>query len=189
MPPLTLTVPAYAFPEPALVRDEITFRPVVDTDASAYLAGTREDLTARFAWRHPFLDLDAARDWIGVRLPDLMEAGEAIVFGLATAGLPLAGSVMLIDTDWTERRAEVGFWLVPEARGTGIAWRAVDTLCEWAFSLGLERLTALCLPDNVAAHVTVERAAFEREGVLRGFESDGNGGRNDMVCFGRLPQR
>ena len=36
-----------------------------------------------------------------------------------------AGAATLHALDWRHRRGEVGFWLVPHARGRGLARRAV----------------------------------------------------------------
>jgi RimJ/RimL family protein N-acetyltransferase len=63
---------------------------------------------------------------------------------------------------------------------------SVGAICDWGFTLGLERITALCVPANEAAHRVVERCGFVREGTLRGFERNDDGTRKDVVSFGRL---
>jgi ribosomal-protein-alanine N-acetyltransferase len=175
----------FTYPDAPLTDGEIVLRPLVEADAPAHYAGTDDPLVKRFAFRRPFVDEADTRAWVR-RLPGRMAAGEAIVFAVAAPGVELAGGVMLIRTDWEQRSSEVGFWLAAHARGQGVARRAVELLCPWAFTLGLERLSALCLPDNEAAHRVVERAGFRREGTLRGLERRHDGGRNDLVSFGRL---
>ena len=59
----------------------------------------------------------------------------------------------------------VGYWLLPEARGRGLATRAVRLVCEWAFSdIGLPKLRLQTEPDNLASQRVAERAGFRRQG-------------------------
>jgi RimJ/RimL family protein N-acetyltransferase len=54
----------------------------------------------------------------------------------------------------------------PEARGRGIAPRALRLAGDWALNeLGLERVIAEAAPDNEASIRAIEKAGFEREGV------------------------
>lgn len=84
-------------------------------------------------------------------------------------------------------RASVGYWLLPEARGKGLATRAVRLISRWALrELGLPRLGLFTEPWNVDSQRVAERAGFQREGVLRSWtEIDGR--RRDYVSFSLLP--
>jgi [ribosomal protein S5]-alanine N-acetyltransferase len=63
------------------------------------------------------------------------------------------------------RRGSVGYWLLPDARGQGLATRAVRLISRWAFEdLGLARLQLLAEPWNVASQRVAERSGFQREG-------------------------
>jgi RimJ/RimL family protein N-acetyltransferase len=65
-------------------------------------------------------------------------------------------------------RAEVGFWLVPAARGRGIGNAAVAAACEWAFERWqLNRIEMTTLPDNAGALALAAKLGFTREGLLR----------------------
>jgi RimJ/RimL family protein N-acetyltransferase len=66
------------------------------------------------------------------------------------------------------RRAEVGFWLAPWARGRGIGSAAVRAACEWAFdNWDLNRIEMTTLPDNEASQALARKIGFTREGLLR----------------------
>ena len=66
------------------------------------------------------------------------------------------------------RRAEIGFWLVPGARGRGIGTAAVAAACGWAFEhFGLVRIEMTTLPDNEASLGLARKVGFQREGLLR----------------------
>jgi RimJ/RimL family protein N-acetyltransferase len=63
----------------------------------------------------------------------------------------------------------VGYWLLPIARGRGLATRAVLLLSSWALSdLGLARLRLLTEPANKLSQQVAERSGFGRVGILAG---------------------
>jgi ribosomal-protein-alanine N-acetyltransferase len=66
------------------------------------------------------------------------------------------------------RRAEVGFWLAPWARGRGVGSSAVRAACEWAFERwNLNRIEMTTLPDNEGSLALARKLGFRREGLLR----------------------
>jgi RimJ/RimL family protein N-acetyltransferase len=82
---------------------------------------------------------------------------------------------------------EVGFLLAEEARGRGVATRAVGLLVDWSFrELGMERVQGLVRPDNPRSAKVFERLGFRREGLLRGYRA-GEAGREDRVLSSVLP--
>jgi RimJ/RimL family protein N-acetyltransferase len=99
----------------------------------------------------------------------------------------LLGSISLMRFAWEERRAEVGYWLVADARGQGHATRATRLICDWGFqALGLERIALLAASGNRDSQQVAVRAGFTREATLRSHTA-GHGRRDDMVAFARLP--
>jgi len=82
-------------------------------------------------------------------------------------------------------RASVGYWVLPEARGHGIATHAVRLLARHAFAkLEIARLELTWGPTT---SLPARRRAlrFTREGVLRGHVPY-RGGRRDTVMFSLL---
>ena len=76
------------------------------------------------------------------------------------------GEVGLHHVDAAARRAEVGYWLSPEARGRGAMQRALRLLLAWAFeTLGLERVDWSAVADNAASRATAEAVGFRYEGL------------------------
>lgn len=64
------------------------------------------------------------------------------------------------------QEAEIGYWLVPEARGHGLATGATALLAAWGFeNLGLERIEFAILPENVASQGVAERVGAKPEGI------------------------
>lgn len=69
----------------------------------------------------------------------------------------------------TPKRAIVGYRVLPEWRGQGVATAALKLASEWAFEMAPElvRLEAWIVPGNDASVVVAERAGYTRESVAR----------------------
>jgi ribosomal-protein-alanine N-acetyltransferase len=81
---------------------------------------------------------------------------------------------------------ELGYLVGPEARGRGVATRALALLVAYAFAeLGMARIQALVHPDNPASGRVLERLGFQREGLLRDYRA-GEHGREDRVIYSLL---
>jgi RimJ/RimL family protein N-acetyltransferase len=66
---------------------------------------------------------------------------------------------------------EIGIALLPEWRGRGIGWRAQAMLCDYLFHhTPAERIEARTHVENIAEHKALEKAGFQREGLLRSAE-------------------
>ncbi len=94
---------------------------------------------------------------------------------------------------WRDRmdagRASAGYWLLPAARGRGLASRAVAALARWGLEeLGLARVELHIEPWNTASLRVAERAGFEREGLLRSY-LELNGRRRDLVVWSVVAAR
>ena len=99
---------------------------------------------------------------------------------------PFLGHVMLHTLAWRHKRAEIGYWLVPSARGRGVGRTAVSLLVEWAFEeLDLERLEITTTPDNGPARALAASLGFTEEGIMiaRNLE---RGRRVDVMILARL---
>jgi RimJ/RimL family protein N-acetyltransferase len=97
------------------------------------------------------------------------------------------GEVNAHHFDWDHARAELGIWLAPQARGRGIAPRALRLASAWLFdACRLERVQLLTSPENEAMLRAARRAGFVQEGVLRRYAIE-RGARVDVVVLSRLP--
>ncbi len=84
-------------------------------------------------------------------------------------------------------RCHAGYWLAAEARGRGLATRAMRLLCEYAFAeLGVLRIELWIEPENTASVAVAERVGFEREGLMRSFMPIRDM-RRDMLMYSLLP--
>lgn len=83
---------------------------------------------------------------------------------------------------------EVGYWMKREARGRGLATRALGLVSHWA--LGERRLARFQLRadvENVASQRVAEKAGFVREGVLRS-SLELKGERRDVIMYSLVPE-
>jgi [ribosomal protein S5]-alanine N-acetyltransferase len=76
------------------------------------------------------------------------------------------GNVNLAALDGRGGEAEVGYWLVPEARGRGLVTAAASLLIDWGLrEHGLERIEFAILPENLASQRVAERLGATPEGI------------------------
>ena len=117
------------------------------------------------------------------------ERGAGYSFAIAESISDRAiGQIGLWLASISEGRASVGYWIARSARGRGAAGFAVKAVAWWAHhQLEVPRLELCVEPWNTASIRTAERAGFQREGLLRGWQEVG-GERKDMFMYGRLSE-
>lgn len=82
-----------------------------------------------------------------------------------------------------EEVASLAVAVFPEARGRGVATRALRLGALWGLrDLGLARVVAEAAADNQASIRAIEKAGFHREGTLRA-HCKTQGKRHDCVMF------
>jgi len=120
-------------------------------------------------------------------LPALVESGRLLPLAAVDADTgELIGAGMLHHLDAERKIVELGYWVLPHARGRGIATTIARRVAEHAFSLGVARVAAYVNVGNTASERVVERAGFTREGVVRSMPRP-DGGRVDKTLFSLLP--
>ncbi len=171
-------------PEPALSDGGLVLRAWEEQDVLVVLAAGLDEVVSRYRYSLP-RTADAARSWITATQTQRL-AGERLELAITERGTPV-GSVALAEI--AHRNAMVRYWLLPEARGRGLATRAVRLLAGWTFStLGLERLAAYTELENRASAAVLERNGFVEEGRLRRHSASRDGERVDVLLFGLLPE-
>jgi RimJ/RimL family protein N-acetyltransferase len=99
----------------------------------------------------------------------------------------LLGSISLHSIDADQGDAEIGYWIVPAARGRGLASSVVDAVCRWAFeTLPVDRIELCHAVENAASGRVAEKAGFRQEGRLRRSFRYGDGVKHDELLWSRL---
>ncbi len=87
---------------------------------------------------------------------------------------------------WVADNVQLGYWVKREARGRGVATRALILLSRWAFAeLGVARVQLLTEPENRASQRVAEKAGFRREALLRSYV-ELKGTRRDVYMYALL---
>jgi [ribosomal protein S5]-alanine N-acetyltransferase len=174
-------------PVPALADEVVALRLWRESDVPAQLEAFKDPWFLRFSDWAPGTEAEA-RTYLAEH-EQARRRREQIEFALVEPNDDnvILGGSSLNTIDLRQGRAAVGFWLAPVARGRGVATRAVQLICRWAFDdLQLSRLELTCGPDNRASQRVAERCGFTREGVLRSHVPF-KGARRDTVMFSLLP--
>ena len=131
----------------------------------------------------PPVDADTLRAMLREQLPLLRERGLLAPYVIedTDTGRILGGANLRL-FDPMRDTVELGYWLFVDARGRGVATRAVRALVEDSHSRGVVRVEAHVRLGNIASERVLERAGFEREGVKRKLLRHG-GARVDATLF------
>jgi [ribosomal protein S5]-alanine N-acetyltransferase len=122
----------------------------------------------------------------GTTVPTIFTPTEGLAFihrqwSRAENGEGVSQAVVEVDSDravgliWVGLRPQrhvggLGYWIVPSARGRGVATAAVRLVVPWALkALRLQRLEAWVKPNNLPSQRVLRGAGFQQEGRLRNF--------------------
>jgi RimJ/RimL family protein N-acetyltransferase len=107
-------------------------------------------------------------------------------FAIEHGGEAVGGVGFLVGRDIARISAEMGYWLAEEFWGRGFASRAVTAMSDWAFdNYRLTRIFAMAFAHNAASIRVLEKAGFEREGLLRR-SAIKNGVVLDQILFAKV---
>lgn len=86
-----------------------------------------------------------------------------------------AGLVGFKDTDWINRKTEIGYWLIENLQGKGIITSCVYKLVKYSFEkLGLNRIQIKAAIGNTKSAAIPKRLGFQFEGIERAGELHNN---------------
>jgi RimJ/RimL family protein N-acetyltransferase len=163
----------------------LVLRPWRAADAPVVLEAYRDPAIQQWNLR-AFGSLEEAGDWIGQwggRWRAERDGCWAVTDG---AGVVL-GRVALREIRLADGVAECTYWVLPAARGRGVATAATVAVARWAVDeLGLHRLFLLHSTANPASCRVAAKAGFALEGTLRSAMRHPDGW-HDMHLHGRVP--
>jgi [ribosomal protein S5]-alanine N-acetyltransferase len=119
----------------------------------------------------PTVDAAQFRRTVASRPPELTPNAvgrfEWLIYFNGAARNEPVGWVSLRIADHSPTNAEIGYSVVSECRGHGIATEAVAAILIEAFETARLRLVkAYCVPDNAPSRQVLARSGFEDDGVL-----------------------
>lgn len=168
--------------QPTLRTGDLRIRPWEPADGPAVQAAYEDPTIQRWHGEH-LSDAEAATyasDWAGLWKTE-RRAGWMIVRDDV-----LVGRITLTRLVLESGQGEVTYWVLPGARGAGVAPRAVEAVTAWAFGeIGFHRIELVHSTQNTASCRVATKSGFTLEVTLRrqGLHADGW---HDMHLHARL---
>ena len=117
------------------------------------------------------------------RAAEQWSSGAAAPFVIAAAADDRPLGLLSLQFGGDDEAATLAVSVFPEARGRGVAAKALRLGAVWGLrELGLARVAAEAAADNHASIRAIEKAGFQREGTLRA-HCKTHGERHDCVMF------
>lgn len=171
-----------------LASDGLVLRPWRDSDLPVLERGLRDPEYRRFSGAHaPTPDAAGARGYLDARRAGWRN-GNAASFAVTDPDTgAVLGHIGLGGIDAVHRGGRLGYWVLPPARGRGVASRSVRLVTRWAFAdVGLHRLELGHAVANRASCKVAENAGYPLEGTLREAMLDSAGVPRDIHLHARL---
>ena len=151
--------------QPRLPFGELTLRPWLLSDVAGLVRAYADPDIHR--WHARSLTLADAESWIDHEL-DRWGQERGGSWAITRDDL-LIGRIGIGVVSLEEACAGISYWVLPEARGRGVATRAIGAVADWAFdAVDFHRLELDHSTQNPASCRVAMKAGFVPEGTLRG---------------------
>jgi RimJ/RimL family protein N-acetyltransferase len=152
---------------PTLRDGGLVLRPKVPGDADALTAACQDPEIQRWTFvPSPYTRADADH-YIALSEQEAAAGTAVHLVAVDAEDGRVLGSFSIMELDREPGYGEIGYWVAAEARGRGIATRAVRLLTDWGRAeLGLTRLEILPHKDNEASKRVAEKAGYRDTGQL-----------------------
>jgi ribosomal-protein-alanine N-acetyltransferase len=166
MPYLVPPAMPIGFPidQPVVTADDLVLRPFTRDDVPGVVEAYTDPDIQR--WNLRSLNPSEAAEWIDASSRSWRDGTGGMWAVTSAASGALLGRVSIRGVDPQSGYAEVGYWVLPSARGKGVAPRACVALSDWAFGY-LHRLELCHSVHNGPSCRVAEKAGFVLEGTLR----------------------
>jgi [ribosomal protein S5]-alanine N-acetyltransferase len=168
--------------QPSLEAGELVLRPWRAADADGVVEAYEDPEIRR--WHVRSMTREEAAAWVA-SWPERWRAETGAGWAIESEGV-LVGRIGLRTLDLAAGRGEAAYWVLPAARGRGVATRALAAVTDWALNdVGLQRVELEHSTANPASCRVAHRAGYALEGTKRrqGLHADGW---HDMHLHARL---
>ncbi|MEH6944480.1 GNAT family N-acetyltransferase, partial [Bacillus sp. JJ722] len=152
---------------PILETERLTFRELVEDDASVILNCFSNAEVLRFYGQKPLSSIDQVKQIISNFSTNYNDK-RGIKWGIEhkETGV-IIGTIGIQEWSLEHKRAEISYALFPEKWGSGYASEAVKKIISYGFEeLGLERIGAVVFIENSASNKLLTKLGFVKEGIL-----------------------
>jgi [ribosomal protein S5]-alanine N-acetyltransferase len=160
---------------PVLKGNKVTLRPPVRGDFRewARLRGASRDFLEPWepSWAPDELEWAAWRQRLSRYRHEFAQGTAMSFLVFENAGGRLAGGLSMGNIRrGVAQSAQIGYWMGETHAGKGYMGEAIRLILEHGFStMRLNRIEAACIPDNERSIRVLEKAGFQREGLLRSY--------------------
>ncbi|MGW4606810.1 GNAT family N-acetyltransferase [Streptomyces sp. NPDC004532] len=153
-------------------------------DVPAFLSAYEDHEIRRWHTRRPCTETQV-REWFDAYRLE-WEREEGGHWAITRDGLEVLGRIALRGFDFDDGIAGVAYWVLPAARGAGVASRAVSALTAWALNeIGFHRLQLDHSTRNHASCRVATKSGYLLEGTKRSAALHDDG-RHDMHLHARI---
>ena len=186
-PPIIRSGSLAASPQPALSADQgLRLRPWEAADAPTFLAAYQDNEIRRWHTRRPSPSSEArVLEWFEAYRRDwATERGGH--WAVTRDGGEVLGRIAMRGWDFDDGIAGIAYWVLPAARGAGVATGAVKALTAWAMGeIGFQRLHLEHSTRNEGSCRVAVKSGFLLEGTKRSAAVHDDG-RHDMHLHARI---
>lgn len=169
-----------------LATRRLQLREIVQSDIHGIFRGLSHPQVIRY-YGVSYATLEATQEQMDWYREQLLER-TGIWWGICRPDAPheLLGACGYNDWERDHRRAELGYWLLPQHWRNGIMRESLEAVIAYGFAaMDLHRIEAVVDTDNGASSGLLRRLGFTHEGVRRECELH-NGRYLSLDCFGLL---
>ena len=172
-------------PQPVLPAAQgLLLRPWESADAPTFLSAYQDDEIRRWHTRRPSTEAHV-REWFDAYRRD-WEHEKGGHWAVARADGEVLGRIALRGLDFDDGVAGAAYWVLPAARGVGVASNALKALTVWALEeIGFHRLELDHSTRNDASCRVATKSGYLLEGTKRSAAVHDDG-RHDMHLHARV---
>ncbi|MFD4139629.1 GNAT family N-acetyltransferase [Streptomyces sp. NPDC058572] len=162
----------------------LLLRPWEQADVPGFLSAYQDDEICRWHTRRPLTETQV-REWFDAYRQD-WQREKGGHWAVTRGGGEVLGRIALRGLDFDDGIANVAYWVLPAARGAGVASGALTVLTAWALDeIGFHRLELDHSTRNTASCRVATRSGYLLEGTKRSAAVHDDG-RHDMHLHARI---
>ncbi len=152
-----------------LKTERLILRNITEDDVKEIFSLYRNENVCKYYDIKPFTEINQGYEQIK-KWKNLFFDRKQIRLGIILKG-KLIGTCGIYSIYWHQKRASIGFDLLPEYWGKGLMAEALAVFLNYCFrELEIHRLQALVLKENEASKKLLLELGFKYEGTLRDYE-------------------
>lgn len=162
----------------------LLLRPWEASDSSAFLSAYQDEVIRRWHTRRPTSEAQVLEWFDAYRENWKLEKGGH--WAITRDGVEVLGRIALGGLDFDDGIAGVAYWVLPAARGVGVASRGLQAVTAWALDeIGFHRLQLDHSTRNHASCRVAIKSGYVLEGTKRSAAVHDDG-RHDMHLHARI---